>query len=46
MVDAEEYEYGPDIIVKAFADLDLVFFDGRLRGNVCVQWATDGIFRQ
>lgn len=34
ILDAEQYGYGPDIIVKVFADLDLVFFDGRLRGNV------------
>lgn len=37
ILDAEENGYGPDVIVKAFADLDLVFFDERLRGNVCVQ---------
>ena len=46
ILDAEENGYGPDIIVKAFADLDLVFFDGRLRGNVCVQWASDEYFQK
>lgn len=46
ILEAEEYGYGPDIIVKAFSDLDLVFFDGRLQGNVCVQWASDEYFQQ
>ena len=46
ILDAEEYGYCPDMIVKAFADLDLVFFNGRLRGNVCVQWASDEYFQQ
>lgn len=46
ILDAEEYGYGPDIIVKAFSDLDLVFINARLRGNVCVQWASDEYFRQ
>lgn len=31
-------EFGPDLAVKAFADLDLIFFGGRLRDNVRVQW--------
>ena len=31
--------FSPDIVVKAFADLDQIFFGGRLRGNVFVQWA-------
>lgn len=30
--------WGPDLIVKMFADLDLVFFNGRLLGNVLVRW--------
>lgn len=30
-----------DIVVKAFADLDRVFFGGRLRGNVTVQWVRE-----
>ena len=34
----------PDIIVKAFADFDLVFFAGRLRGHVTVAWAEDAVF--
>ena len=33
------YRYHPDIIVKAFKDLDTVFFGGRLHGNVIVSWA-------
>lgn len=37
--DAEKNSlFHPDIVVKAFADLDRVFFCGRLRGNVAVQW--------
>jgi len=30
--------WGPDIAVKAFKDLDLVFFGGKLNGHVCVMW--------
>ncbi len=30
--------WGPDLIIKAFCDLDLVFFAGRLRGHCCVRW--------
>lgn len=30
--------FGPDLAIKAFADLDRVFFGGRLRGHVFVQW--------
>ena len=33
------YRYHPDIVVKAFNDLDTVFFGGRLHGNVIVSWA-------
>ncbi len=46
ILDAEECGYGPDVMVKAFADLDVVFFDGRLRGNVSVQWASDEYFHK
>ena len=46
ILDVEEYGYSPDLIVKAFADLDLVFFNGKLRGNVCVQWASDEYFQR
>lgn len=30
---------GPDVAIKAFLDLDCVFFGGKLRGNVTVAWA-------
>lgn len=30
--------WGADLIIKAFCDLDVVFFRGRLRGHVCVRW--------
>ena len=33
------YRYHPDLVIKAFNDLDTVFFGGRLRGNVIVSWA-------
>ena len=33
--------WGPDLIIKAFCDLDVVFFRGRLRGQVCVRWLPD-----
>ena len=29
---------GPDLAIKAFTDLDLVFFGGRLRNHVTVAW--------
>ena len=28
--------YGPDVVIKAFKDLDTVFFGGILHGNICV----------
>ena len=30
--------WSPDLLVKMFADLDLVFFNGKLLGNVKVSW--------
>ena len=33
--------WGPDLIIKAFCDLDTIFFCGRLRGHVCVRWLRD-----
>ena len=30
--------FGPDLLIKTFADLDRVFFAGRLRGHVLVRW--------
>ena len=36
--DAHGRYWGPDLIIKAFCDLDTVFFCGRLRGHVCVAW--------
>ena len=32
----KKMEFGPDLAVKAFADLDLIFFGGQLRDNVRV----------
>lgn len=33
------YRCHPDLVIKAFNDLDTVFFGGRLRSNVLVSWA-------
>ena len=30
--------WGPDLIIKAFCDLDTVFFSGLLRGHVSIAW--------
>jgi len=39
IVDVQRGGYwGPDVAVKAFEDLDLVFFGGHLHGHVCVCW--------
>ena len=42
----DEWSIGPDLVIKAFSDLDLVFFGGGLRGNVTVQWKEDNFFRE
>ncbi len=34
----------PDIVIKAFHDLDTIFFLGRLRNNVKIQWQTPEAF--
>lgn len=34
-------EWDPSLVIKALADLDIAFFDGRLRGNVIAVWATE-----
>lgn len=34
----ERRRWGPDLVIKAFLDLDRIFFCGRLRGNVRVIW--------
>ena len=40
----DELTIAPDLVIKAFSDLDLVFFAGRLRGKVAVQWVEDEFF--
>ena len=35
--------WGPDLAIKAFCDLDKVFFCGRLKGHVCLTWDSDSI---
>ncbi|CAF9935379.1 hypothetical protein IMSHALPRED_010207 [Imshaugia aleurites] len=34
----ERMDFGPDLAIKAFADLDLVFFGARLKDQVRVEW--------
>jgi hypothetical protein len=34
-----ESDWGPDLIIKMFFDLDRLFFGGYLSGKVCVEWA-------
>ena len=36
-------DWHPDVAIKAFHDLDLIFFDGHLRGNVCACWSDNRI---
>lgn len=36
----DRHDYGPDLAIKAFNDLDTVFFGGHLCGNVKVQWTS------
>ena len=35
--------WGPDLAIKAFCDLDKVFFCGRLRGHVCLTWDAESV---
>ena len=37
--------WGPDLAIKAFCDLDKVFFCGRLKGHVCLTWKPDSSFK-
>ncbi|CAD6566676.1 MAG: hypothetical protein ASARMPREDX12_008790 [Alectoria sarmentosa] len=40
--DAEKnLHFGPDLVIKTFADLDRIFFGGRLRGHVAVSWVSN-----
>lgn len=36
-------DWHPDVAIKTFHDMDIIFFAGRLQGNVCAHWA-DGPF--
>lgn len=38
---ARHSKWDPSLMIKALADLDIAFFDGRLKGNVIVMWATE-----
>ena len=35
---ASRHRWGPDLAIKTFLDLDVVFFGGSLGGYVCVSW--------
>ena len=37
----EDQMWGPDLVIKAFQDLDQAFFKGRLTGHVCICWKTE-----
>lgn len=39
-------DWGPDLIIKAFHDLDTAFFGGNLAGYTMVRWDSDSKFRQ
>ena len=41
---AGQHIWGPDLAIKAFCDLDKVFFCGRLKGHVCLTWKPDRAF--
>lgn len=32
------HDWKPDLVIKAFCDLDIVFFDGKLRGKTTIHW--------
>lgn len=36
----------PDVIYKMFPDIDLLFFDGYLKGNVKLRWVTEAYLGQ
>ena len=38
------HHWSPDLIIKAFCDLDCVFFLGHLRGQVYVRWRSGSSF--
>ncbi|KAL8840148.1 MAG: hypothetical protein Q9205_005866 [Flavoplaca limonia] len=39
-------DWGPDLIIKAFHDLDTAFFGGNLAGYTMVRWQSDAEFHQ
>ena len=41
---ANRLSWTPDLIIKAFCDLDRVFFLGKLRGHVYVKWRSSSSF--
>ena len=38
--------WGPDLAIKAFRDLDALFFMGRLHGNCLLEWQDKAAFRE
>lgn len=42
---AARYPWGPDLVIKSFLDLDIVFFGGALQGSIGVTWKSREFFR-
>lgn len=40
----KDHLWSPDIVIKAFHDLDIIFFGGRLRNHVRFQWRSGEAF--
>ena len=38
---ARHPDWDPSLVIKALADLDIAFFDGRLKGSVVAVWTTE-----
>ena len=38
---ARHPDWDPSLVIKGLADLDIAFFDGRLKGSVVAVWATE-----
>lgn len=41
---ATRYTWGPDLVIKSFLDLDVVFFGGALQGSIGVSWESCEVF--
>lgn len=45
MLTWETHDWGPDLVVKSCLDWDKIFFNGRLKGHIRINWATEEYFR-